>query len=183
MFSNEKSTGSVLEETVVVSGTMWISVQNRYCRTLLRDLLRSRVWKMHREPEVLEAEAQVRKWLDCRARIASKELAPLHSVKNGTLQNACSTSPRVVVGLVKTAHMRNARLMIATGLKRMVTKVQWLCWKLHENWVAYFKVWSRRGLQRFCGRVQTYWSQSDVFDSRKSLCVMLTFETRIHRLE
>ena len=82
---------------------------------------------MHREPEVLEAEAQVGKWLDCRARIASKEFAPLHSVKNGTLQNACSTSPRVVVDLVETALMRNARLRIAKGLKRMVTKVQWLC--------------------------------------------------------
>ena len=36
---------------------------------------------MHREPEVPEAEAQVGKWLDCRARITSTELAPLHSVK------------------------------------------------------------------------------------------------------
>ena len=41
---------------------------------------------MHREPEVLEAEAQVGKCLNCRARITSKELAPLHSVKNGILQ-------------------------------------------------------------------------------------------------
>ena len=49
---------------------------------------------MYREPEVLEAEAQVGKWLDCRARIISKELAPLHSVKNGILQNACSTIPK-----------------------------------------------------------------------------------------
>ena len=46
---------------------------------------------MHREPEVLEAEAQVGKWLDCRARITSKELAPLQSVKSGILQSACST--------------------------------------------------------------------------------------------
>ena len=37
---------------------------------------------------------------DCRARITSKELAPLHSVKNGILQNACSASPRVVADLV-----------------------------------------------------------------------------------
>ena len=37
---------------------------------------------MHREPEVLEAAAQVGKWFDCRARITSKEVAPLHSVKN-----------------------------------------------------------------------------------------------------
>ena len=50
---------------------------------------------MHREPEVLEAEAPVGKWLDCRARITSKELAPHHSVKNGILQNACSTSPKM----------------------------------------------------------------------------------------
>ena len=63
---------------------------------------------MHREPEVLEAEAQVGKWLDCRARITSKELAPLHSVKNGILQNACSTSPKRDAGLGKSALMRIA---------------------------------------------------------------------------
>ena len=32
--------------------------------------------------------------LDGPARITSKELAPIHSVKSGTLQNACSTRPR-----------------------------------------------------------------------------------------
>ena len=84
---------------------------------------------MHREPEILEAEAQVGKWLDCRARITSKELAPLHSVKSGTLQSACSTRPRVDADLVKSVLMRIARLKnsLAEGLKRMVTKVQWLC--------------------------------------------------------
>ena len=63
------------------------------------------------------------------ARITSKELAPLHSVKNGILQNACSTSPRVVADLGKSALMRIARLMnsLAKGPERMVTKVQWLC--------------------------------------------------------
>ena len=49
---------------------------------------------MHREPSVPEAEAQVGKWLDCRARITSKELAPLLSVKSGILRNACSTSQK-----------------------------------------------------------------------------------------
>ena len=47
---------------------------------------------MHREPEVLEAEAQVRKCLDCRARITSEELAPIHSVKSGLFyksENGC----------------------------------------------------------------------------------------------
>ena len=47
--------------------------------------------------------------------------------ENGTLQNACSTRPRVVADLVKSSRMRIARLMNspAKGLKRMVTKVQW----------------------------------------------------------
>ena len=65
---------------------------------------------MHREPEVLEATAQVGKWLDCPAGITSNELAPLHSLKNGILQNACSTSPKMDAGLGKTALMRIARL-------------------------------------------------------------------------
>ena len=47
----------------------------------------------HREPEVPEAEVPVGECFDCPARITSKELAPVHSVKNGILQNACSTSP------------------------------------------------------------------------------------------
>ena len=84
---------------------------------------------MHRDTEVLEAEAQVGKWLDCRARITSKELAPIHSVKNGLLQKAFSTSPKRDAGLEKSALMHTATLTksLTKGLKRMVTKVQWLC--------------------------------------------------------
>ena len=71
-----------------------------------------------------EAEAQVGECLHCRARITSKELAPLHYVKNGILQDDCSTSPKRDAGLEKSALMRIARLMNspAAGLKRMVTK-------------------------------------------------------------
>ena len=54
---------------------------------------------MHREPEVLEAEAQVGKWLYCRARITSNELAQLHFVKNGILRSACSTCPKMDANL------------------------------------------------------------------------------------
>ena len=63
------------------------------------------------------------------ARITSKELAITHFVKSGTLQNACSTRPRVVVGLGKSAHMHTVRLMNSRlkGPKRIMTKVQWLC--------------------------------------------------------
>ena len=49
---------------------------------------------MHREPEVPEEEVPMVECLDGPARITSKELAPIHSAKNGILQNACSTSPR-----------------------------------------------------------------------------------------
>ena len=41
---------------------------------------------------------------------------------------ACSTRPRVIVGLVKSAHSHIVRLMNSRqkGLKRMMTKMQWL---------------------------------------------------------
>ena len=51
---NGKLTGSVRKEVIAVLDTIWISVQNRHSRILLQDPLRSRVWKMHREPEVLK---------------------------------------------------------------------------------------------------------------------------------
>ena len=52
-------------------------------------------------------------------------------VNNGTLQNACSTRPRAVVGLGKSAHSHIVRLMNSRrkGLKRIMTKVMWLCFK------------------------------------------------------
>ena len=54
-----------------------------------------------------------------------KGTAPIHSVKSGILQNACSSSRRKDADLVKSALMRIARLMNspAKGLKIM-TKVQ-----------------------------------------------------------
>ena len=133
---------------------------------------------MHREPEVLEAEVQVEKWLDCRARITSKELAQLHSVKSGILQSACSTSQKMDADSGKSALMHIARLMNspAKGLTKWWQKYSGYvenCTTI--NWVAYLKRWSCRSLHRFCGRAQTYWSQSDVFDSPKPCYVMPTF--------
>ena len=85
--------------------------------------------EMHRETEVREAKVPVEESFDCPASITSKELAPIHSLKNGILQNACSTRPTVVVGLGRSALMHTARLTksSAKGRQRMVTKVQWLC--------------------------------------------------------
>ena len=92
----------------------------------LRILSCSRMREKHREPEVPEEKVPVVECLDGLARISSKELAPTHFVKSGTLQNACSTRPRVVADLGKRARMRIARLKNspAKGPKRMVTKVR-----------------------------------------------------------
>ena len=72
-----------------------------------------------REPEVPEERVPVVECLDGHARITSKELAPNHSVKIGTLQNACSTRLRVVADLEKSARMHTVRLMnnLAKGFK------------------------------------------------------------------
>ena len=84
---------------------------------------------MRREPEVPEERVPVVESLDGPARSTSNELAPIYSVKSGTLQNVCSTRPRVVADLGKSALMHIARLMNspAKGLERMMTKVQWPC--------------------------------------------------------
>ena len=70
----------------------------------------------------------VEECFDGHARITSKELAPIHSVKSGTLQNACSTRPRVVADLERSARMHFVMLMnnFVKSPKSMVTKVQWL---------------------------------------------------------
>ena len=83
----------------------------------------------HRETEVPEEEVPVVECRDGFARITSKELAITHFVKSGTLQNACSTRPGVVVGLGKNAHSHIVKLMNSRqkGLKIMMKKVLWLC--------------------------------------------------------
>ena len=177
---NAKPTGSVLKETIVVSATISISVEKWHSRIRLRILSCSRMSENHREPENPGEEVPVVECLDGLARITLEELAPIHSVKSGILQYACSTSGRMDADLGKSALMRIARLMnrLTKGPNILVTKVQWLCWKLHDNWVAYSRIWSRRSLHRFYGRAQTYGNQSDVFDSPKPWYVMLTFETK-----
>ena len=83
----------------------------------------------HRGPEVPEVKVPVVECRDGLARITLEELAITHFVNNGTLQNACTTRPRVVVGLGRSAHSHIVRLMNSRrkGLKRIMTKVLWLC--------------------------------------------------------
>ena len=83
---------------------------------------------MHREPRVLEAEAQVVKMarLPCKDYLKGTCTTPF--CENGILQSACSASQKMDADLVKSALVHTARLMNsrARSHKRMVTKVQWL---------------------------------------------------------
>ena len=102
-FGNGKPTGSVWKETIAVSATISISVQNWHSRIRLRVLSCNRMREMPQEPEVPEAGVPVVECLDGPARIISKELAPIHSVKSGILQNAFSPSWRMDADLGKSA--------------------------------------------------------------------------------
>ena len=68
---------------------------------------------------------------ECRdglARITLEELAITHSVKDGILQNACSTRTRMVAVLVRSAHSHIVRLTHSrrNGPNRIMTKALWL---------------------------------------------------------
>ena len=71
-----------------------------------------------RSPRGKSPSGRMSRWRH--ARITSKELALTHFVKSGTLQNACSTRPRVVVGFGKSAHTHTVRLTNSRlkGLKK-----------------------------------------------------------------
>ena len=124
-----KPTGSVPKETLAISGT----INKRAKLTQPNPPPRSFFYATECEKCVENPKSQGRspsgrmyRWP---ARITSKELAPIHSVKSDTLQNACSTRPRVVADLVKGARMHIVRLMInlVKSPKRMMTKVQQPC--------------------------------------------------------
>ena len=115
--------------------TISISVQNRHSRILLRALLRGRMREMRREPEVPEA----------RVPVGRMSRLPCKDYLKGTCTNSFCEKWHPPECLFyksengcrfgKTALLYSARLMNgpAKGLKRMVTKVQWLCWRRNEH--------------------------------------------------
>ena len=113
-FGHGKLTGKVLEEIMVVSDTISISVQKWHNQIRLRILSCRRVSENHREPEVPEEEVPAGKRLDGLAGITQKKLATTHFVKGDTLQNACSARQRVVVGLGQSTQTHTVRLTTGT---------------------------------------------------------------------
>ena len=106
----------------------------------------------HRGPEVPEVKVRVVECRDGLARITLEELAITHFLKGGTLQNACSTRPRMVADLEKSALMRIARLKnsLAKGQKNG-DKSSVAMLKITRQLSCVFKIWSRRSFHRFCG--------------------------------
>ena len=156
--------GSVLKETIAVSVTLSKSVQKTTqpnpspsSSTRQKERNASRT----RSPRGKSPSGRM-SWWPCKDYL--KGTCNNSFCESGTLQNACSTRPRVVADSGKSALMHIVRLMnnLAKGLERMATKVQWLYWRLLDNWVSSFRTWSRRSLHRFYGRLQTYGNRSDV---------------------
>ena len=87
-----------------------------------------RVSENHRGPEVPEVKVRVVECRDGLARITLEELAITHSVRDGILQNARSTRPRVVAVLGRSAHSHIVRLTHSrrNGPNRIMTKALWL---------------------------------------------------------
>ena len=94
----------------------------------LRILSCGRVSENHRGPEVPEVKVAAVECHDGLARITLEELAITHSVKDGILQNACSTRTRMVAVLGRSAHSHIVRLTHSrrNGPNRIMTKALWL---------------------------------------------------------
>ena len=182
---NGSSTGSVLEETIAVSVTISISVQKWHNRIRLRILSCNRMREMRRVPEVPEERVPVGDCFDGHARITSEELAPIHSVKCGTLQKASSTRPRAVADLGKSALTHIAGWWTA---KQKVQKEWWQKCSSHgwrsmscmiERWNPLFAVThvTRKATDLLCAAHQEHdnwvvsfktWSRRSLFHGRFS---------------
>ena len=128
---NGKPTGSLWKETIAVSAPKWISVEKVHHQIRLRLLSCGRMSENHPGPEVPKVKARVVECRDGFARITLEELAITHSVKDGTLQNACTTRPRMVPFWGEVLIRHTVRLMNSRrkGPNRIMTKALWLYWK------------------------------------------------------
>ena len=113
-------------------------MQKRHSRIRLQILSCSRVREIHREPEVPRARVPVEECFDCPARITSKELALLHSVTSGILQNACSSRPRVDADLEKSA-LRQVEEQPCKRSKKNCDKSAVAMLKITQQWCCVFQ--------------------------------------------
>ena len=109
---------------------------------------------MHREPRILEAEAQVGKWLDCfKGTCTTPVCEKWHPPKClfYKSENGCQLGDKCSYANCQVDEQPSKKFVIK------VTQQQWENWRIHDNWVANLRIWSRRSLHRFCGRAWTCW--------------------------
>ena len=141
---------------------------------------------MHREPEVLEAEAQVEECLrlpckdylkeTCTTPFCEKWHPPeclFYKSKSGCRSGEkCSYAQRQVdEQLCKKSRKNGDKIAVAILLKNT------------RQLGCEFQDMEPPKSSSIFGRAQTHGNNSDVFDSLKPWYVMLTFETKILRLE
>ena len=121
-----ESNGSVQKETIAVSVTISISVEKLHHQIRLRILSCSRMNKRKSARTEVPEESPSGRMSRWPCKDCPKGTRKNSFVKSDTLQNACSTRPRVVADLVKSARMHIVRLMnnLVKGPKRMMTRVQ-----------------------------------------------------------
>ena len=127
---NGKPTGSVWKETFAVSATISISVEKLHHQIRFRILSCSRMSENHREPEVPEEKVPVVECLDGLARITSKELAITHFVKMAPSRMLVVQDQEWLQICEKCSYAhRQVDEHPTKRYSKMVTKVQWPCWR------------------------------------------------------
>ena len=111
--------GGVLpKETIVLSVTMSINVQNiDKAESFSEIFYAAECEKCNVNQKSLEAEALVGKMARLSCKHNLNGTCTIHSVKNGFLQSACSTSQKKDADLAKSALMHTARLMNSPSKK------------------------------------------------------------------
>ena len=156
MLANGQPTGSVLKETIAVSSSISISVQKQHSKILLRAPYAAEWENASRTRSPRGKKSQ---WKNGSIAVQGLPQRNLHQLILWKM-----ASSRVLVLQVRKWMQVWWKVLLCASpgwwtaeqniLKKMVIKVQRRSWKLHDNWVAYFLLWSRRRLHRFCARAQ-----------------------------
>ena len=181
-----KPTGSVLKEAITVSVTISISVEKVHHQFPLRILSCSRMSENHREQKVPEARAPVEECFDCPARITSMELAPIHSVKNEwhppeclfcKSENGCRFGEKCSYAHRQVEEQPSKRSKRSkengSGYAEKYTTISFRIsgYGAAEVFIDFAEEFRHTETNPMC------------YIHKKHLYVMLTFETKIHRLE
>ena len=81
--------------------------------------------------------------------------------------------------VTKVTRDRDVQISTVTLVMRWIEDLLNVDYRTHDNWFASFQTWRRPSL--FSGRAQTCRDQSNVWNSRKLLCVTLKLKTKIFR--